>query len=239
MRLLFVSDFHPKWNSGAEGSLLTIGEALERRGNKVDYLWKDTRHGFISHPRLYDLFELPRRQLQRVSAALQRSSYEVVILSQPYSYLVYEQLADVYPHTLFLNRTHGWEDRMSESWRRLGWRDTGLLQRYLSDVSTTYTSKVCERTVRACHGIIAGSNLCATYIKNRYQPNQTPVTVIPYGVEPHLLRVERQEGSQRLLFVGQYLPRKGSRVLEQLLPWVAARYPNASLTLVVPPRRCQ
>jgi glycosyltransferase involved in cell wall biosynthesis len=234
MRFLFVSEFLPNWNSGAEGSLLSIGDALEKRGHSVSYLWKEPRAGLIPHPRLHDLFELPRRQLERVEAALRKSSFDVVILSQPYSYLVFEKLAPRYPQTLFLNRTHGWEDRMSESWRRLGWREPGSLRKHLADLSATYISKACERTVRACHGVIAASEPCATYIKNHYLPHQTPVSVIPYGVESHLFRQRSHSGSRRMLFVGQYLPRKGSKVLERVLAPLAESYPAASMTFVVP-----
>ena len=186
------------------------------------------------HPRLSDLFELPRGQLQCVSSALRQSAFDVVILSQPYSYLVYEQLASRYPRTLFLNRTHGWEDRMSESWRHLGWRQTSRVERCLSDLAAARLGKACERTVKAAHGIIAASDLCASYIRNHYSQNETPVTVIPYGVESHLFRDRRNESSQRLLFVGQYLPRKGSQILEHVLPRVAESYRNASVTFVVP-----
>lgn len=235
MRLLFVSEFLPNWNSGAEGSLLCIGKALEARGHHVSYLWKDAVAGFLPHPRLHDLFELPKRQLERVGTALRKESYDVVILSQPYSYLVYEQLIDLYPRTLFINRTHGWEDRMADSWRQRGWRSASLIQRHLSDLSAAYMNKASERTVKACHGIIAASDLCASYIRNHYCPNHSSVAVIPYGVDFHLLRERRQEGSQRLLFAGQYLPRKGSEVLERILPDIAERYQQASMTFVVPP----
>jgi glycosyltransferase involved in cell wall biosynthesis len=234
MRLLFGSEFLPDWNSGAEGSLLSIGEALEKRGHQVDYLWKDQVPGLIPHRRLHDLFELPRRQLQRVALVLKQAAYDVVILSQPYSYLVYERLAKLYPQTLFLNRTHGWEDRMSESWRQLGWRDPGMVHRHLADLSATYTTKACERTVRACQGVICASDLCSSFIENHYRPHRTPISVIPYGVESLLPRVERVAGARRLLFVGQYLPRKGSGVLERMLPGISNLYPEASMTFVVP-----
>jgi glycosyltransferase involved in cell wall biosynthesis len=235
MRFLFVSDFLPNWNSGAEGSLLSIGKALEIRGHRVEYLWKDAKPGILPHRRLQDLFELPGRQLKRVSVALQKISADVVILSQPYSYLVYEQLTDLYPQTLFLNRTHGWEDRMSDSWRQLGWRSAGFLERQLSDLASGYMRKACERTVQASQGIIAGSDLCASYIKTHYRPNKGSVVVIPYGVDSQLSTRLRLEGSQRMLFVGQYLPRKGSTMLENILPGIAQRYPEASMTFVVPP----
>ena len=234
MRFLFVSEFLPKWNSGAEGSLLSIGDALEKRGHRVDYLWKDLKPALLPHARVYELFELPRRQLNRVRKALQTNHYDVVILSQPYAYLVYEKLARLYPATLFLNRTHGWEDRMAESWRQLAWRNPSGIQRPLVDLSARFMHRACERTARSCHGLIAASELCARYIGNHYLTGSKSIGVIPYGIEPNLLRPQTNESSKRLLFVGQYLPRKGSKVLEMALPTIAARYPMTTVTFVVP-----
>ncbi len=237
MRLLFVSEFLPKWNSGAEGSILSAGESLEKRGHRVDYIWRDAEPGLLPHQRLYELFELPARQLERVGKALRQAKYDVVILSQPYAYLVYEKLSRAYPSTLFLNRTHGWEDRMAGSWRQLGWRSPSSLARPLIDLSASLIRKACMRTVQACHGVIAPSQLCGNYIGNEYSVPAQKIAVIPYGIETNLLRPRTEEapqGGQRLLFVGQYLPRKGTRTLESVLPGVAARYPAASLTMVVP-----
>jgi glycosyltransferase involved in cell wall biosynthesis len=63
------------------------------------------------------------------------------------------------------------------------------------------------------------------------------VTVIPYGIEQQLFRYAPDDSTsrcRRLLFAGQFLPRKGSSVLKEMLPVTAARYPDASVTFVVP-----
>jgi glycosyltransferase involved in cell wall biosynthesis len=237
MRFLFVSEFVPKWNSGAEGSLLSIGDALERRGHRVDYLWKDTKPGLLPHPRLYDLIELPQRQLKRVTDALRKARYDVVILSQPYSYLVFERLPAEFPNTLFLNRTHGWEERGTESWQQLHWRQPSILKQPFQRASSALLQRACERSARGCQGLIASSDLCAQFVVRRYAIDQKRVAVIPYGVEEHV-RSEKAaripEAPAQILFAGQYLPRKGSTVLEQQLPRVAEKFPDVRMTFVVP-----
>jgi glycosyltransferase involved in cell wall biosynthesis len=61
--------------------------------------------------------------------------------------------------------------------------------------------------------------------------------VIPYGVDAALLRKEKKSKPKtfsRMLFVGQYLPRKGSSILEEELPVIARNHPTAEITFVVP-----
>jgi glycosyltransferase involved in cell wall biosynthesis len=234
MRFLFVSEFTPRWNSGAEGSLLCIGEALEKRGNQVDYLWKDTNQGYLIHPRFYEYFTLPKLQLRRVEKALAKCSYDVVVISQPYSYLVYETLTARYPGTIFLNRTHGWEQRLAESSSELGWRQVSALRQSLRSLSGRFMNKACRRTASSCTGMIASSHLCANYVHAKYALPEKPIAVIPYGVDASLLSENMKRGTGRLLFVGQYLPRKGSSVLESELPTIAREYPESNITFVVP-----
>jgi glycosyltransferase involved in cell wall biosynthesis len=237
MRFLFVSEFLPKWNSGAEGSLLSIGEALEKRGNRVDYLWKDVNHGYLLHPRFHEYFALPEKQLARVDRVLAETKYDVVVISQPYSYLIFERLTSKYPGTVFLNRTHGWEHRLAETSDHLKWRKTSALTQPLRNLSGRPLIRACERTARSCTGLIAASHRCSDFIKTRYDLPAKPIAVIPYGVEQSLIGLNGKDKSRsapKLLFVGQYLPVKGSTVLEKELPNIAGDYPGTEVTFIVP-----
>jgi len=238
MRFLFVSAFRPEADSGAAGSLLAIGAALEAQGHSVDFEWAPRPRPRIPHPGASRLLELPRQQLAQVAWRLSTSSYDVVIASQPFAYLIYERLAPRYPNTLFLNRTHGWEARLYAAQRRLAFAEArGLGARMLSRISERLTRRACRRTALASHGVIAPASLCAAYIRATYGLPRERTPVIPYGLDHDATRlasrVRAEGGGRRMLFVGTYLRRKGSHILEALLPPIAAEFPEASLTFVV------
>ncbi|HVB81633.1 MAG TPA: glycosyltransferase family 4 protein [Candidatus Binataceae bacterium] len=239
MRFLFVSDFVEEPDSGAAGSLLAIGEALRQGGNSVDYIWRGDQSNRIKHPRLDQMLELPKRQYEQVARQLNQADYDVVIVSQPYAYQVYERLISRHPNTLFLNRTHGWEERGYEAEQRFNWRrDSGPAGTLLRTMSRIFTRRACRRTARSAAGIISPSSPCARFIVDRYDLPATRVAVIPYGLDAGFrempLRQPIDRAEMRMLFAGQYLPRKGTRLLESLLPRIARDYPNALMTFVVP-----
>lgn len=240
MRFLFVSAFPPDANSGAAGTLLAIGDALRALDHAVDVEWEPTEPARIPHATASRLLELPRRQLRQVARRLEHSAYDVVIVSQPFAYLVYERLMPRYPRTLFLNRTHGWEARLYDAQRRLGFGEARRAgARLLSSISARLTRRACRRTARASHAVIAPALWCAKYIRGAYELPPERVPVIPYGLgeAPHRLASQPvpREPQRRMLYVGNYLPLKGSRVLEALLPPLAAQFRDASLTFVTDP----
>ena len=239
MRFLCVSDFVAEKNSGAAGSILAIGDALSRRGHGVDFLWKNTQPYVLPHPSLSRLFELPRHQYRQVAGQLEKATYDVVVISQPYAYLAYEKLRSRYPKTLFLNRTHGWEDRYTLSRRRFQWDDDDAAtapRRFAAGASRKMLHRACLRTLRTCDGIVVASSLCARFIEGSGEIPPGRLAVIPHGLDEDFLqrtRPPRTGRGARLLFVGNYLPRKGSAVLESILPSLAASYPDLTMTFVV------
>jgi glycosyltransferase involved in cell wall biosynthesis len=236
VRWLGVSDFLPEESSGAAGSLIAIGRALERLGHRVDFEWKDPRPFRIPHATAARLLELGRRQRRQVEARLAAQSYDVVIVSQPFAHAVYERVAPRFPETLFLNRTHGWEARLYEAQRRFAW-DGRRVPSLAARVSAALTRRACRRTARSAAGVIAASTRCAEWIRARYRLPADRVGAIPYGLdEPGGgARAPRASDRIRLLYAGNYLPLKGSTVLEAVLPELGRRFPNAWLTLVVDP----
>src|SRR4051794_34281869 len=121
MRFLCASAFVADPNSGAPGTIISIGNALAARGHVVDYLWRPAEPFRVPHPSLAPVLELPTRQYRQVDAHLQKHHYDVVVVSQPYAHPVYEKLPLKYPSTLFVNRTHGWEERFNDARVRFGW----------------------------------------------------------------------------------------------------------------------
>jgi glycosyltransferase involved in cell wall biosynthesis len=240
--MLCVSDFVADKNSGAAGTILAIGDALSRRGHEVDFVWKNTQPYYLPHPSLSRLLELPRHQYRQVADQLEMAPYDVVVISQPYAYLAYEKLRSRYPRTLFLNRTHGWEDRYTLLRRRLRWDDdvpTTAPRRFAARFTSQLLHRACVRTLRASDGILAASSLCARFIDGFGMIPHRRLAVIPHGLDEDFLRRTRPPRTgpgARMLFVGNYLARKGSAVLESVLPPLAAAYPDATMTFVVNPQ---
>lgn len=237
LHFLCVSDFVPNEDSGAAGSIAAIGRALAARGHVVDYIWHEPASSRFGHPRLRELFDLPLQQLAQVRNRLMETRYDVVIVSQPYAYLVYEQLASQFPQTLFLNRTHGWEARLDVLETRLGWKaDAPVARRPLLRASAWVRARACARTARSAHAVLCASGTCAAFIRRTYGRSADDVPVIPYGIDTAVFRSAARAPAAgtaaRLLYVGQYLRRKGSTMLEAVLPGIAMRHPEATLTFV-------
>jgi hypothetical protein len=207
VRFLCVSDFVAEKNSGAAGSILAIGDALSRRGHDVDFLWKHTQPYVLPHPSLSRLLELPRHQYRQVAARLEKSPYDVVVISQPYAYLAYEKLRSRYPRTLFLNRTHGWEDRYTIARRRFRWDDDETARaprRFAARISRALLHRACLRTLRASDGVLAASSLCARFIEGVGITPPVRLAVIPHGLDENFLRRTRPPRTARgarMLFV--------------------------------------
>ena len=238
MRFLFVSDFVRDPDSGAAGTIVSIGDALRRAGHTVDYEWKAETPRRVPHLTVSQLVELPRRQYRQVSERLRKGRYDVVIVSQPYAYLVYERLRRLYPDTVFLNRTHGWEDRLYDAYRELRWDGTvSLARRLASRGAQLAIGRACVRTIRSCHGLIAPSSLCTKFIESAYDIDRRKLRAIPYGLDREVfdtnLTREAPSGGPKLLYVGNYITLKGSRVLESVLPTLASKYPHLHVTFVV------
>jgi glycosyltransferase involved in cell wall biosynthesis len=106
--------------------------------------------------------------------------------------------------------------------------------RLLSGISEALTRRACRRTARASQCVIAPASSCGEYIRAAYSLPSERVRVIPYGLSEttRTLASAAHEPGRRMLFVGNYLPRKGSFVLESVLPPLAAQFPDASLTFV-------
>ncbi|MEP7305580.1 MAG: glycosyltransferase family 4 protein [Acidobacteriota bacterium] len=239
MRFLDVADFERDPNSGSAGSLLAIAAALAEHGHEVEHLWKQAKPYRLPHTSLSRWLELPRRQYRQVSDQLERRHYDVVTISQPYAYLAFERLPAKYPATLFLNMTHGWEDRFNAARLRFAWDGPySPAKRLALEVTKSLVNRACVRTIRACHGFISPSQNSAQYVQRAYAVPEEKISVIPYGLDASFLRSEAARsasaGGVRMLYVGNYIVPKGSAVLESILPPLGLAFPHASLTFVTP-----
>ena len=239
MRFLIASDFVRDENAGSAGSILDLGGALGARGHKIDYLWKQGQPYWLPHGSLSRWLELPRRQYHQIGAQIDRRPYDVVLINQPYGYLAHETLPAMYPRTLFLNVSHGWEDRLHAARLRFECDGPYSFGRRLGlELTKTLVNRACRRTVRACHGMIVSSQAAALYIQQSYGVPSSKVAVIPVGLNQAFVDAEVRgtdcSKGVRLLYVGNYLALKGSDVLESILPPLGIAYPQATMTFVVP-----
>lgn len=236
LKFLLVSNFDPDPNSGTPGTILSLGKALESLGHQVGYSWRPKEPAFFSNPRVHQILELPHRQLKQVEESLKRNPCDVVIVSQIYAYKIYEKLASRYPETLFLNKTHGWEDRVNRQ-KKLWDKRPFSLFRYLAKILTHWT---CVRALNSCQGLITSTEKGRRFLLENYRVCESKILASPYGLDKDYLTqglLERRKDSkpQRMLYVGNYIPIKGSHVLEKYLPEIGKRFPESSITFVVPP----
>jgi glycosyltransferase involved in cell wall biosynthesis len=99
------------------------------------------------------------------------------------------------------------------------------------------TVMACWRTAHAAHGLIAPSARGANFIRETYGLPESKVAFIGYGLDADFRdwpRVVPPIRLPRLLFVGNYLARKGTRILEDVLPRLGRRFPGLELSFVVP-----
>jgi glycosyltransferase involved in cell wall biosynthesis len=240
VKFLWVAELAPERSSGAAGAILSLGDALAHLGHEVEYVWASNQPRRLPHATLTRLFELPRIQLHRVAERLATTPSDVVIVSQPYAYLVYERLPRVHPRTLFLNYTHGWERHHDLARQRFTWDAKGsLAHRALAAASRAIMARICARTARACHGLIAPGSVCIRFIRETYGLTPDRAVAIPHGVDPRLASVVRPgvaRGSPlSMLFMAGWLPLKGSRIIERVLTELVPRHPGATATFVVDP----
>lgn len=213
LNYLFVSDFICNPNSGAAGSLITIGNELARMGNSVAYIWRQEKKRKINSATLYRFLELPYIQYAQIKEELSKANYEVVIISQPYAWLAIKRLKKRYPGIVFINRTHGWELRIEP----LTWdierksRSFGTVQ---MQKLTLFLLAYCSlRVMKYSDAVIAASSSDADFIKAYYPGYSDKVFTIGYGLDARFLGLGPSvstEGKVKFLFAGQYLIRKGT-----------------------------
>ena len=235
MRWLMVADFLPNRASGAAGTLMALGEALETMGDGVAHCWQPSGLAFAGTAR--DRFvDLGRRQFRQVRAALAARPADVVTVSQPWAWRVFRDLAPQHPRTMFLNRTHGWEARLYAHQRRFGWdRHRGPAGRAASRFGELLTQRSCRKAAQYAHGVVTACRRDAEFIRAQYGLSDDRVAAIAYGADDIPPASGTRSGPLRVLFVGHYRPEKGAGVTARILPGMANRDSRTHLTFVTTP----
>lgn len=235
MELLFVSDFDFNPDSGAAGSLTSIGRSLQALGHNVDYIWRDENQQ-VSSNNLFRFLELPKIQYKQVEAALAKKKYHAVIISQPHSWLAVKKLKPKYPDVLFLNRTHGWELRIAPVTWQLTHSNGGGIRKLKNGLTYLLLKHCSFLTVKYSDGIICAGSDDADFIRKSYPRFGAKVFVNSYGLDSTFLNLhfKKSEGSQTsFLYAGQYLVRKGIYDLIKVFEKLKDRAAQFKLTFIV------
>ncbi len=233
MRFLVGADFLADPHSGAGGTVFHCTQAMREIGCEVDEFWSVDLGRRLRHGNLHYALELPRAMRRIVAGKCARKTYDVVLLSQPHAYLAGAYLHDQSPHTLFLNRSHGWEGAAEDVLERLQVRDgagVSLSRAWLRRRMRARLTRHQDRVVEQADGIVAGSALIAQYLLDRYAYPLERVGVIPHGIPADYLSGDlppsRPERWKKILYVGQFTPIKGPDQVARILNETLRRRPD-------------
>ncbi len=234
MKFAIVSDFVSVIDSGAAGSIYAINRGLEALGHTVVTTWGTTKQCYRIHD---ELFGKAVRLHHRAHSLLQQHrDVDVLVISQPYAFKAFSRLRKEFPNVLFVNRTHGWEARGIQIQNQFGWEPAKGVGRWLRPISQSWIQRLCRCVVAHSDLVVTACAADSDWIKKTYCTPEDKVQCIPYGIEVDELPSENLDDSQRtntFVFAGNYLERKGGRVLNQLLPRIGEQYPNVTLEMFV------
>lgn len=235
MNILFVSNFKNNPNSGAAGSLIMIGQNIEQLGHKVSYIWSSPVRR-IKSPYLYGFFELPFTQYRQIKKALDEVQYDVVMVSQPYSWWAAKKLKKKYPSTQFVNRSHGWESRIAP----INWQITFDKSATSANIKNKVTHSLLKLysyfTVKYFDKIICASSSDTDFLKTNYPDFAYKIFGIGYGLDERFIGLPvRDVPNKRLgfLFAGQYVVRKGTKDLAEAFRKLVNVSSEFTLTFVI------
>jgi len=240
MQFLFVSDFKNNPNSGAAGSLISIGESICQLGHSVDYIWqKPLAERFVKSSNFYRFLELPFIQYREVKAALLKKHYDVVIISQPHAWLAFKKLKKEFPGTLLVNRTHGWEKRIEINTWHIEADSLSLKSLILKKIAFLFVKRFSYLTVKHSDLIICACSSDANFIKNDYPEFSDKVYTVSYGLDKDYLGIELAKNSLptddklRFIYTGQYVKRKGTEDLRAIFSELTKEDFDFELTFII------
>lgn len=240
MRFLIGAGVDPNPDSGAAGTVFQTNVALRGLGCEVDEIWKRDLGRRIQHGNLHYLIELPRAYRREVRRRCGTAQYDAVMLSQPHACLAGRWIRRRVPATLFLNRSHGWEEQVDrimnavdpatrgDGARRLA-RQTmrGLLHRHQLEV------------LRWADGMVVGCSPVADFLAEEYGYPRERIAVLPHGIpdDYHTTPLPPDDPGRwrRLLYVAQFAPFKAPGAVAEVFNALAVEMPDLEAGWVCDP----
>lgn len=238
--ILVGADVLPDPNSGAAGTVMDTSHALSMLGHRVDSFWADSLGRRVSHGNLHYIIELPGAYRREVAARLARKRYDVVQLSQPYSYLAGRMVRRLSDRPLMIWRSHGLEAKV----------DAAML-RYAPTASSTVRGAFRALVGRRLHWIQREAMRCSdgaivpcaddkNFLVEQFGAQPDRVAVIWHGVPDAYLDAPVSTDNRRwkrILHVSQMSANKGPVIMNQVVAQVLQSNTDVSMTWLCPQSR--
>lgn len=230
------ADVVPDPDSGAGGTVLATNAALEVIGYDVEPFWRDSLPKRIEHGNLHNLTELPLTYLREVRRRLSARSFDIVQLSQPYSYLA-ARYVKALPETVFLWRSHGLEAKVDAALRRHSKDPPKGFRKYLQDTLRVHRDWVQKKAVEWSDGVVVPCEDDRDFLIEAFGADPQRVRKIWHGVPDDFIHTPvptSPERWSRVLHVSQLSANKGPLLLKRVCADLLCQYPELTLTWVCP-----
>ena len=226
-------------DSGAGGTVWQSAKALRELGHRVDVVGGDELERRISHNKLHYAVELPRRILRVVQKRMAAERYDALIISQPYGYLAGQFLRGMKNAPLYLHRSHGHELALAETAKLYPEAEREVpsgLHRIVGILLSACMNRQARLALRYADGTVVPCLSDYEYLVERERGSPQYIRVIPHApvdcYRSTPVREFTRERHQRLLYVGNVIPRKGEKNLFRSSREILTSIPTATLTIV-------
>ena len=238
--ILVGADVLPNPNSGVSGTVIETNRALGALGNEVDAFWADTLKRRIRHGNLHYILELPRAYRRVVKAMIARKHYDVIQLSQPYSYSVGRAIRGTRRRPLFIWRSHGLEAKVEAAVGRFAGQTAKGGRAVARRLVAGLTWRAQEQAVRWADGTIVPCNDDRDFLVEKLGASPARVAVIWHGVPAEYLQADTSSEASRwssLLHISQLSSNKGGEIAVDVANHALVAVPEATMTWICPEER--
>jgi len=242
MRFLVVYNGPESPDGGSSGTVWQTNRALEKLGHEVSCIYQDDLKRSLPHHNLHYAFELPRRMLEAVQNRASKSEFDVILISQPYGYLVGKWLRAQKSRTIYLHRSHGHELAVSNqlsSWGDALGTKRSFGRRIASRVLALRLHQQARFALKYADGTVVPSTFDRDFLIEHEGANQQTVRAIFHASVPAYLDSAPQpyteDRHKKLLYVGNFTRVKGGDILWETGTALLRKYPDLTLTVVTDP----
>ena len=218
LRVLFAAGFHGDPRTGAGNAVMSLREALRRRGHTVELLFGNDvsmRAGSGRTARLLFPLALVRR------IARDASIYDMVVIHEPsaMAYVMARKWNSALPPCVVM--THGVEQRC---WELNGERTPRSWKTRIVHPLTELSQA--NYSLRHADAVACLSTEDAEYVARRFAIPAERIHRMSNGVDSELFQADWQPAAApNLLFMGTWIPRKGTRELVRAFAALRAAFP--------------